>query len=525
MIIGILQKEWHQHRLLIFFSSLLLVSGLVCFLEMSLLREASGSNFFLLSWVLWLLLPLHSLMLANALIADEFRQKTQIFLEGLPLSRFAMLLVKYLLGLTVSLSVAFALLGLTMLFSFRSEAIAGRFAALLILKTALWAWFSWSAMFVLGFLGRYRLIIGTAVLVLLMVLKDPLEVPVDRHGPFELTGQQFAYERVVVPVAALKETALLISALTMIGFWFGLARDASLASMLAEKMSSREKFALTAVVLGGAAAIAGVSDRIRMTEPLYLPGAVDTDYGYGKISAAAAVAQPTDKEIEALANHSRAASQVLCEVAEYLDIPQMPLLFIVHRADFKPGKFERGDLSSQQGVLIRMNAVRNPPDDLEFTRYVIREIISARQHRRLDSDTRGWVLHGFAIWWPVREEIGSVHELMKSLPSAGGTQPAATGTDGLAVDADGFSRWLARSKELGEERSKLVAATAVLVLNQSGADRQKVFLQRVLGYQAPYDFRATVHDYWYSLPSTLYQTVDMDLNELAERVNSELKML
>jgi ABC-2 family transporter protein len=525
MILGILQKEWHQHRLLMFFSSLLLISGLVCFLGMNLLRDVGGSDFYILSWVLWLLLPLHSLLLANALIADEFRQKTQIFLEGLPLSRSALLSVKYSLGLTISLLVALALLGLTIFFSFRSEAIASRFAGLLILKTALWAWFSWSAMFALGFLGRYRLIVGLAVLAALMFMKDPLEIPVDRYGPFELIGQQFPYERVVVPVVSLKETVLLIAGLTITGFWFGLARDASLASMLAEKMSSREKLAITAIVFGGLAVMSGVLDRISKTEPLYLPGAVDTDYDYGMISAAAAVAQPTDAELNALAAHSQAASQTLGEVAEYLGIIRMPMLFIVHRRDFETGKIERGDLSSQQGVLVRINALENNPDDVEVQRYLIREVLSARQHRRLNSDTRGWVLHGFATWWPVRKDISSVRQLLDSLPASDEKESAAIEPAGLLVNADGFNRWLAWSEELGTRSSQLVAATAVTVLKQSGEDRQRDFLQLVLAYDAPYDFRATVHDFWYSLRSTLHQAVDIDLPELSERVHSELKKL
>lgn len=522
MIFGILQKEWYQHRSLAFFSSLILITTAASFLGMSLLRQVGGSHFYVLSWVLWLLLPLHSMILSNALIADEYRQKTQVFLEGLPLSRFVMLAVKYCLGLGITLATVSVMLALAFALGASSEGMTNRFATLLIAKSFLWAWFSWACMFVFGFLGRYRLVVGVAVLLGLLLINGILDVPFDRLGPFALIGSQFPYERVVVPTETLVQTVLSIAVLTSIGLGFGLARDAELASMLSEKMSSREKFAITALVLGSMAVLSGVSDRIRMSEPLFLPGSIDLEYDHGTISAAAAVAAPSQPELDALAEHAQAAAEQLSELAGYLDIHRMPKLFLVHRGDFEQGKFELGDLNVRQGVLIRLNALKNQPSDLQLRRQVIENVLSARQHRRLESDTRGWVLTGFATWWPVRDQSMDVIDLRASLPSPATDVDANAEMAATEVHADVFSKWLQWSDQAGEEQSRLASSTTMLVLKEINAQAHQDFLKIILGYEAPYDVRASVRDYFHSVRSTLRRTLGIELETLAARVSAEL---
>lgn len=147
MIRGILSKEFYQHRFLLLLLPFLIPCGWFLYGGMRELTLSGGSQFYNLSWFLWLFFPLFSLILANAIVADEFRQRTQVFLEGLPVPRFVFLLVKYMLGFLVSSFTAILLLGVTMLLNWFSEGISPRFAVLLVTKTWLWAWFCWSAFF------------------------------------------------------------------------------------------------------------------------------------------------------------------------------------------------------------------------------------------------------------------------------------------------------------------------------------------------------------------------------------------
>ena len=106
MIFGLIEKEWRQHGAMILFVLILLTTGFVVLQRMEVLVQYGGSNFALLDQLLFYLLPIACLVIGNALIAAEFRQHTQVFLEGLPLPRWMMLSVKYGFGLVFVLVAA-----------------------------------------------------------------------------------------------------------------------------------------------------------------------------------------------------------------------------------------------------------------------------------------------------------------------------------------------------------------------------------------------------------------------------------
>lgn len=508
MIRGILGKEFYQHRVLLLLLPFLIPSGWFVYLGMRELALLGGSQFYTLSWFLWFVFPLFSLMLANAVVADEFRQRTQVFLEGLPVPRFVFLLVKYLLGAVVASLTACLLLGVTLMINWFIEGISPRFAFLLLIKTLLWAWFCWSFFFAFAFLGRYRFPIGFALLFTLLFLENQLEIQVSRFGPFDLIGEQYAYERFEIPVVAIGYTFALIALSTIVGFVFGLARDATMANMLAEKMSFREKLVMATLIFFLIFVIGSVVDRYQATEPLYLPGSIDLDYARGLVSAAAAVADPKDEERDALERHAKTTSEVLDALGEYLDIQSFPKLYLVHRRDFGPGRYEVGDLDTRQGVLIRFNAIKSTPDDEKWLRMVIRSVLLAHQHGRLDSDTRDWVVTGFSVWWPARNDLARIKNEIATENERG--EPSAR--DLTATD---LVRWRAYKKEVGESRAQLDAARILISMSeQTNPEAMRTFLSSVLGYRAPYDARATIHDYWYPVDSVLNDSTQLTLSNL-----------
>ncbi|MEP6673128.1 MAG: hypothetical protein ABJF10_28515, partial [Chthoniobacter sp.] len=252
---ALLAKELRQHAFALSFLLLLPFAGLILISSHGVIRRAGGGGFESVRLLLTLFLPLACLVLGQLLIASEFRQKTQLFLEGLPLPRWRMLAVKFSLGLVLTLLISTLALGYVAWPARHTEALTPRFATLLFLKGAGWAAFVYTLCFAHSFLGRYRVPFGLALAGGLLYCSN-LGLPISEFGPFALVDNRFAFERFVWPVHAFLVTGALVLALAVFGFWLGLVRDATVAALLAEKMSAREKvflslFSFVVLLVGG----------------------------------------------------------------------------------------------------------------------------------------------------------------------------------------------------------------------------------------------------------------------------------
>ena len=516
MIFGLIEKEWRQHWAMILFVLILLTTGFVVLQNMEVLVQYGGSNFALLDLLLFALLPIACLVIGNALIAAEFRQRTQVFLEGLPMPRWMMLAVKYGFGLVFVLVAAGTLLGVAFWSGYQTEAMTNRFALLLWIKTFGWAWFCWSVIFTHAFLGRYRIAIGVAIVALLLWAQQEAGVMISRFGPFELVSDRFAYERFEIPVEALWMTCILIIVITSFGFALGLVRDATLATMLSEKMSAREKMAMTALCVLGMVLAGSAAERKEKTDSLQLPGAFDVVSGVGNVSAAAAVTEPTIEETEALKLHATAAAELLAGAADYLGCKRLPPLFMVHRRDMETQELEDGELSSRQGYLIRLNMISTHPESDALKARVLQKVLAAHQHLRLESDTRSWVLQGFATWWPLRKKVTTPQELIALRLHSEMPQD-------ITVTEYDLLHWLQFQKRLNDDSlAATVAAIGILELGKVGSEARRRFLGSVLAYEAPHDFRAMVLDGWYNVPYLVRASTDWDLSLFAKRWTESL---
>lgn len=509
MIRALVEKEIRQHGSMIFLFLILINAGMVILQSNRTLAISGGSGFAIVGWMLLVILPLGCLVLGNALIAVEFRQKTQIFLEGLPLPRWKMVTVKYVFGLGVTLLSSLLLLGTAMLAAWRSEALNATFVILLILKSVGWSWFCWSAIFVLSFLGRYRMVIGIAVVLGLIWMQQFGGILVNRFGPFELISDRFAYERSEIPIQELWITVGLVAALTTVGFALALVRDATLATMLSEKMSSREKLVVISLVIAGLMIFGSIAERAEKTDPLDLPDSIDLVIGPVTVSTAAAVVQPTDEERAALQAHADETGATLQAVAEYLKIDKLPPLFLIHRRDLGSGEFQNGDLDSRQGYLLRFNMIKTEPSSPVLRSQIIDKVLDVHQHYRLDSDSRGWIIKGFSHWWPRQ---GS--EKQVDTPTLEQLQLLRE----IELHADDLIHWKRFRKARGEGFEEgMFAAIGIETISRKDPIACREFLARILGYSAPHDVRASVHDWWYSTPSMVKKVLKMDLRELAQQ--------
>jgi hypothetical protein len=508
VIRAILSKEFHQHKFILVILPFLMTLSWRLYMGRGQLTELGGSQFYNLTWFLLLLFPLFALVVANALIADEYRQRTQVFLEGLPVPRWVFLLVKYFVGLWISTLTAMVLLGTLFWLEWSRESLTTRFASLLCLRTFLWAWFVWSGFFAFAFLGRYRIAIGVITFLILVFLESELGFGITQFGPFELIGSKFPYDRTEYPTVAVGYTLGLICIFSATGFSFGLARDTTLANMLSEKMSFREKISIAVVFFGCMVTIGSMADQRKSTEQLDLPGSIDLEYKRGIAHAAPSDKHPSQEVFTALEEHLQSSCAVLDEMAEYLRIESLPKLFLIHRPDYGSDKFEVGKIDTRQGVLIRLNAIETHPEDPQWVRVLVRSVLIAHQHERLDSDRREWIVTGFSSWWPARKDSALIdQEIATYQTTQAEEKPKPVVSDLLA--------WRAYKKKTGDEHARYQAVLLIRTLRQkSDPEAMRNFFSEVLGYCPPYDFRASIHDHWYSVESVLKKRLNLTLADL-----------
>ena len=317
MIRGLLEKELRQHGTSLFFLLGLLVSGVFILGANQRLAAFAGTPLESLRLVVTLLSPLACFFLSQILIAGEFRNRTQLFLEGLPLPRWWMMAVKYALGLfVVMLAVALALTA-ALAKSARTDALTWEFTGIIASRAFAWTLLAYSVFFALAFLGRYRIAVGVLVVLGLVEFAE-LGVPVSRFCAFQLIDSRFAYERVIFPGTDVFQTVAIAVALTGLGFWLGLMRDSTVASLLAERMSAREKVVLSFLCIAAAMGLTYVSGQRRNGAPVSLPGAYEVDRGPVHVAAAPAVDAPSTAENAAAKRIATQVADELAAVAAYL---------------------------------------------------------------------------------------------------------------------------------------------------------------------------------------------------------------
>ncbi len=483
MMRGLLAKELRQHALTLAFLFVVLLVGLAFISGNSSLHRATGGGFEAVRLLLCSFVPIACLVLGQVLIATEFRQKTQLFLEGLPLPRWRMLAVKFTLGLVVVTAAIAMVLFVAWRSARGSEAMTPRFTALLALKSAGWVWFMYALCFAHSFLGRYRMAFGLVIFFGWLALMGA-GVRMTAFGPLALVDPRFGYERHVLPVSALVVTAAAGLALAGLGFALGLVRDATVASLLAEKMSSREKAFVTFLSVTGLMVGAYLFEHYTNATPVQMPGATEARHGVVLVLASAAVDAPTPAESAALKQVATRAAEELGALADYLGSKTFPPIFIVHRRDLAGGEWSDGELKPTQGVLVRANLTDPGFDGESLHTWLVRESLLAHTSGLADRERHAWVLDGIAEWWPRRArgiDGAWLTPARKAMPADFSPRHLAT--------------WLSLRRDAGKEPAQALAATGLAILQQQhGAEALQHFLAAMYARAQPHDFRGWFSD-------------------------------
>lgn len=507
---GLIAKEWREHRMLFLFLFLLLGGGLSLIGGNSLIKSVGGSGFFAVRFSYFTLFPLACLVLNHALIATEFRHKTQLFLEGLPLPRWRMLFVKYALGLSLMLAIVGTVLFVAWWPTRGTEAMTPRFALLLLLKSVGWTWFLYALFFAHAFLGRYR--IGFAILILFAFAGlQQAGVETANFGPFQLIDERFPFERHHFPGAALWATAGFAFLLTALGFGLGLVRDATVASLLAEKMSSREKVFMSFLALAGLMMAAYLAQHFTRATPMKLPGASEGFEGVAQVYATAAVDAPKAEETAQLAKTANETAKELAELAAYLRCNSLPPVFIVHRRDLGANDYQNGDLKWAQGLMVRVNLTASEFEPRRLQAWINRQILIIRTCGIAERERNAWVLDGFTVWRSNRE---GTEEHSKEWPRITSMAKEAMPRD---FSREHLEDWYSVRHNAGEDKARALAAMGLAVLaERHGEEACRQFLSDFFSREYPADTRGWLRDVLNPVKTRLRRAAKVSLDDFVK---------
>jgi hypothetical protein len=386
----LLLKELRQHGVW-----LVLLTALTwfVFLLIVLASNADGSGggtFFGISQGLSYFLPIPVYIVCHLLVAMEFRRQTRLFLEGLPLPRWRMIAVKAALVLLLPAMMAGGSVLMGAVVSAGTEAITPRFLGILITSSVIWAWFLASLFFLISFLGRYKVVVMLVLIFGLSWMSYASSVPVRDFPPFALI-KRFGFERDLWPEIALWQTGLITLGLFTCAFTIGLAKEGSVAAILGDKMSYRER-----MLLGAAIAIVFTAVMVWYAppaEPFSLPGAVEEEADGAHVFVSPEDRnRPVDEEVVLAAYLARR----IAEKRDWLGIPadEFPPVYVVEKTGMGDENIDWEDVEGDRVVL--MYADYREPDFSKETllAYSMSVALSVHSNRRVDKEHRWWIVCG-----------------------------------------------------------------------------------------------------------------------------------
>jgi hypothetical protein len=483
MTLTLLRKELRQHWWAFLVVGAAAFLGCLIILGATLAAGQAGTPFEGLRVSVMLMGVASALVLCHRLVVVEYHAKTQLFLEALPVARWRMVAVKYGLGLTVICLVVGLPFGLACLLGLNKQLVSWRFLEILAARTFSVIWVTYGFCFMMGLLGRYRLALYIGLLLGLGILAESSSLELGRFGPFALLDRTFAYETELFPWAALCATWALGAVFFLAACGLSLTREGSVATLLAEKMSHREKVFITAVLLAFMWAGSTLSAKARKT-PFNLSDAV-AEQRTGVLVKVASGIGAGDPEAARLARH---VASELAGAREYLGLERLPTVFITLRRDLDADRFERGELAKAEGLHVQANFTANDWRDEPFIAWLLRETLVVATDDRVKLESKRWLLDGFPLFWTTRAQAALPLAMDKPLALR-----ALYGTEnGFALED--LRGWLKFNEHVGEAVAAGVAWSGLRTLaRHQGEDRCRALLRATLGRAEPKDFRVLLH--------------------------------
>ena len=490
MIRSILYKELRQH-----WWAFLLI-GIICGLGyLGLVASAArvgtqGSTFTVLR-LFSVYICLAAVVLGNRLVVSEYHAQTQLFLEALPLPRRRIALIKYFLGLVTVTFIAATAFAITLLMGLRTEVLTWNFIFFLILRFGAFCFFSYSLIFLFGFLGRYRIAFVIVVIIGTRIFSDHVSFEIVDLYPLKMIGPTFAFERENFPLNPFLITIGLGFIFLLMSLGLATIREGSVAALLGEKMSHREKITV-AILLMGSMFGGYLLDEHKPKEAYRLHGAATSSAPSKGIQVSVS---PDSTEGQILADKLREDMEAL---GEYLGIKSLPPVFVIHRADLDPDLHERGFLNKREGVVLRTNFSSQEWSYEHFVEKLVGQLLRVHSNRRLLKEDRFWILDGFTLFWARRSDESTVstdvEETLNASPDL--LLRALYGTrDRSPFTPSDMRRWVLLQDELGHEITAGIAWSVLRVLESTaGPEKCRAFLQSILAVDSPKGIATSLRD-------------------------------
>ncbi|MEM7390776.1 MAG: hypothetical protein AAF492_00390 [Verrucomicrobiota bacterium] len=481
MIAALIRKELSQHTgsICVLFVLVTVVTALI-YIVLPLYSE-EGSAFSSMLRCLVVVVPVLGLVLSQLLVVREYREKTQLFLDVLPVSRPAMLLTKFGLGLTVVGVYLVSLILLAVLTETDRGLITPGLLKIVSLRAAAFSFFCYAFCFMAGLLGRYRISLMIMLFVGMAFLDSMTRFKAHELGFVICVDSTFPFETRTLPVEAVRNTfglGLLCFGVTLL---MGLVREGEVATKLGERMSHREKVFIASCLVLLFAAVA-VYDERRTKQPFQLRNAYVTEE-QGFVTKIAPFPETEDRKTRDLAQ--RIATE-LNAVRDYLGLGYRGPALITYRYDLAHDDYQEGVLLETEGLLFRCNYKHSDFDESDFIAWAIHRYLVKASRYRGTLERKRWVLDGFPEFWmstwarqPLAEDKRNALELraLYAMP--------------FDVSEERLNQWYRVRDRLGSDIAQSLAAFG---LKQIHEDVEEVafqhFCREMLGVTMPKDFRA-----------------------------------
>ena len=481
-----IKKELVEHGLAI----AALIFAVICALFITLARhqnqEFSISPLEILSYSLYTFIPLAAFILGNRLIVRDYRSRAQQFTESLPTARFVPVFVKYFVGAFVVTGLMLVTLLMASRYASVVDSITPEYFGLLALKTLSLALLYWSVMFAISLSGHLRLLLYVILIGCIYYLLTTSSIDVTNFGPFALLlDGTLVYERLEVPITALRDTWLLTAAFTLIGFIIALWQEGSMAEVLSRPMARRD-YLLVGFILAAFATVLAILEK----EPTPDPFPIATQYRVESDIHDITVAylDPDAKE---------AAQPVLDGLTEDLNILQanigpvvLPPSYVVHENSLATWEFIA---SSADGPLLYGNLLAaDHYDRVVFRTTVLHQLLLNTSGGRAVFEHFHWFLDGYT------RRIVESNTAVGTLSERNASQDellarAAISLQVLGDDVDLINQWQTIADRVGYASAEALAYSALLHLEeQSGTDAIDELAKRWLATLFESDTRASI---------------------------------
>jgi hypothetical protein len=430
-------KELREHRWVLL---MLWIAGGLALLGLSKVAKDEGSPLVAYRTMVWVFGVLSALILANRLVVREFSGRTQLFLETLPVSRVQIIAVKWLTGavlLGIPMTITFAIV---LHAAAEKSLLTARFIDLIAIRSASFLLFAYALAFFIGLTGRYRYVLWGALVLTAFAMDSLTQTPVAQLAPLHVGASSMVFERFELPMTDLVITWLATAFLVAATFSLSLAAEGSLVVALSQRMSPREKVAVTVSVL----AILSLVGQMEARKPKPAFKLHDAVIG-GSATAPVAIGETDEVSDDAAKTLADRLSADLQGLRTYLSLTVIPSVTVLPEESIDADIFMRATLPNSDGVVLRAALGAERFNEDAFRTYSLEEVLDWFSHSRARQEDRLWLLDGFTQWWSTRGDSARQQQLR--LRAAAAWQ--VLHGEGATIQ-DELHHWLVAREQLGE---------------------------------------------------------------------------